>query len=174
MIAILATDHGSATDSTTDTIGDSSGNVYVSGSNWTWSGVGSAAIWYTLNPITTSSMTFHAAGVSNTIFVGCYSGISTSGNPQSEIGLGTCAALTCSPGTLTPGENNDLILAGVGLFNIGPVTVNQGFTILDQNSSSDSGAFASSIQTNGPAAVNPTFTAPSTLISSVMMVFRHQ
>jgi hypothetical protein len=174
LIAILATDHGSSTNSTTDTIGDSvNGNTYSHGANWSWTGVGSVAIWYKLNPATASSMTFHGSGSDNTIFVRCYSGVSTSGNPQSETGHGWCAATTCQAGTLTPAENNDLILAGVGLFNAGPIAINQGFTILDQNNA-DTGAFADLIQTGGAAAVNPTFSAPSSLISSVMMVFHHQ
>lgn len=120
-------------------------------------------IWYVFNPTVGTGHTF-AVSVGNSypsIFVSAWSGAVTSPF-DAENGASSASASTLQPGSITPSENNELVITVVGSTVEGTTySINGGFTITNQVDGADSlaygGAMAYLIQTTA-AAANPTWT----------------
>lgn len=89
---------------------------------------------------------------------------------------GSTGATTCQTGSVTPTQNNEIIIAALATQSTGTFSIDSGFTILDQlpyvSVQSEGIAFAYKIQTTA-AAVNPTWTVPvSDSISCSIATFK--
>jgi hypothetical protein len=113
-------------------------------------------LYYVFNPAVNASHTFSCNGIFPTVYVLAFSGAATSPFDQQNgtaIGSGT----TIQPGSVTPTEDNELIV--VGLATNGDITaaIDGGFTIAqsrDNTGTGFAGAIAYLIQTTATAA-NP-------------------
>lgn len=149
------------------TISDSKGNIWValtprvSPANFARN-----ILYYVLNPTVGTGHTFTLTG-NNTfggICVAAFAGVKTTSAFESETGNSANASTSIQTGSLTPSEDNELIVSGLCLRDISntgdTMSVNSGFTISDQNigafNQAISGALAYLIQGTA-AAVNPTW-----------------
>ena len=154
-------------DPATYTISDSQANTWAYYSGPTSFGGRYGVIWYVVNPSVSSSQTFTISGSGHqpSINVLALSGVDTA-SPVDQVSAGDSNLFsgTIQPGSVTPGSDNQIVLAVVGgiIDNTTTVSVNGGFTISSQVAQADGlrdlCALAYLIQTTATAA-NPTFTA---------------
>lgn len=147
-------------DASMDTITDSLGNVYSHGTPQTFPGTTSTVVvWYKDNATVSGSMTVSGTGSFNSIFVACFSVVKTTAALDQQSGA-VASSSTIQPGSATPSENNELIIAGLSSGQTS-YSINGGFTITDQlplvGGNHMGGALAYLIQTSA-AAANPTWT----------------
>lgn len=108
------------------------------------------------------------------IFVAAFSGAKQS-TPEDQINGSNNFSGTIQPGSITPGENNELIISVVGINASGtPISIDSGFTktsteINFSAGSNYGGCMAYLIQT-AAAAVNPTWTRTGTNGNAAMQV----
>ncbi len=121
------------------------------------------AIYYSLNPTVTANMTVTATKVSGSpglgVSVSAWSGNKLSGVFDQQNGTTNANTATIQPGSITPGEDNELVITGfTGVSEA--ATINSGFTITDSVPVAGGAAFSNGmaykIQTSA-AAVNPTW-----------------
>ena len=148
----------------TPTISDSKGNTWTALTNSDGPLSSNCQIFYVANPTVGSGHTFTNGTASSfsSILVSSWSGVATT-TPfdQQNQNTGT-AVTTVTTGSITPGENNELVIAGLCLRDIGvtgdTVTIDGGFTISNQvpgvGSNNLEGAMAYLVQTTA-AAANP-------------------
>lgn len=152
------------------TISDNKGNTWTPLTNTTSSSAG-AQLYYAINPTVGSGHTFSNTGSSNfsSIFVEAFSGVATGGFDQQN--GSTNSATTIQPGSVTPGQDNEVVVTFLGFNSAGtPVSINGGFTQSDTAINFSSGAhygagMAYLIQTTATAA-NPTWTRTNTQTNS--------
>jgi hypothetical protein len=116
---------------------------------------------YTKSPTVGSGHTASCNGAYGTIAFAAFSGAHLTAPLDQQNGGTTTGATSLSTGSITPSEDNCLIIAHLALdVFTGTITVDSGFTILDQIAYSPgfyfAGAFAYKIQTSA-AAVAATF-----------------
>lgn len=126
-------------------------------------GVIGTQILYWLNPTVGSGHTFTLNDLYARIQVAAFSGAHASSPFDQQNGaIGSGSPL--STGSITPGEDNELVIAGFGALLKDYASVDSGFTTLDSaayvSGIAMSGALAYKIQTTA-AAVNPAFTSSS-------------
>lgn len=126
-------------------------------------------VYYVKNPVVGSNHTFTMAGGNKTVLcVAAFSGTNTAANvDQSTATVQGAAATTVQPGSVTPTEDNELLVTYVGVgdatnYGVGTTfTIDGGYTITDQQptvgGTNWAGALAYLIQTTA-AASNPTWT----------------
>lgn len=93
-------------------------------------------------------------------FVSAWSGADTSAPKDQDNGAANASGGTIQPGSITPGENNELVITGVSDNNNQTFTINSPFsTVTDtsQDTNSATGAWSYNIQTTATA-TNPTWT----------------
>jgi len=158
------------------TLTDSKGNTYT---GLTQRGNASIAsrIFYCLAPIVGSGHTFTVAGTStySSIEVQGWNGNATSSVVDTQNGTGVSTSSTQQTGSVTPSENNCLIVAGMLFASSGTVSINSGFTISDQiaySAPANYGAAAAYLVQTTAGAVNPTWTATSADKVSSIAVFK--
>lgn len=161
-----------------DSISDSKGNTWTGLTNLSAGGI-ITRLWYVANPTVGSGHTFTSAGgnLYQAMHTAAFSGVLTVSPFDQENGSGAAAA-TKQPGSITPSEDNELIVTGFGLDSPGggDATINGGFTIAQQTqytvATAAGCALAYLIQTSA-AAANPTWTAPSsTNLNAVIASFK--
>lgn len=138
---------------------DNMGNTWVlavkSGNGGSFNN--SNAIYYVENPTTSASHTFTPQGSLPGFAVAAFSGTLTS----SSLDQTNSTASSTSPGSITPGVDNELIITGEGGSASGTVTIDLGFTILEQYNGAGGATYGAGIayliQTTATA-VNPTWT----------------
>ncbi len=142
----------------------------VGGNSNTWHGLtikdnGAVAvrIWWSTPTFVGSGHTFSITGTTifPTITVLALSGSTASPFDQENGATVSAAQLTIQPGSVTPSEDNEIVITGLAWLDAGGATINSGFTISDQTPTvggqSISGGAAYLIQTTATA-VNPTWT----------------
>lgn len=160
-------------------VSDNFGNTYTAGSvaNGSSSGA-SVQLWYCYNPTVGSGHTATVAGTNtlSTVVLAVYSGATSSPLDQQaahESNSGT----TIAAGSITPLQNNELIIAYVGADATNTFTAPTGFTIDAQGAGSSGNyigsAIAHQIQTTATP-VNPTWSvvAPFSANSAVIASFK--
>lgn len=161
------------------TISDSKGNTWTARISVGGGTDARSSIWYCYGGTVGSGHTFTISGTNTyaVVYVQAWSGIAASAY---DVENGANAnATTIQPGSVTPSQNNVLIVSGFsenrGAFT---ATVDSGFTISNQNSpvggQAVGGAFAYKILTAG-GATNPTWgTLPSAgAIAATQVVFKY-
>ncbi len=123
-------------------------------------------LYYVYNPSVNATMTFTASKSSGFpgLSVVCVSGAAASPFDQENVG-GTTFSATVQPGSVTPSEDNELIISGVE-FNVasGTVSINASMTVAQQQTAGVGTNFGSAIAylAQGAAgAINPTWTISS-------------
>jgi hypothetical protein len=171
---------GSPGDSlSTVTISDSAGNT------WTplnWTGYGGTphtgtTVYYCLNPITSATHTFSAATGGTTypgLLVQAWRGSASAALDQQH-NFGNTSITSVQPGSVTPGQNNELVVSSLAMSAAGTASVDSSMTITDQvpYGTPYGQAFAYLVQTSA-AAINPTWTktGAATTMSSTIATFR--
>lgn len=144
------------------TVSDSKGNTWSARTYYTGSVV-AAQIFYCQAPTVGSGHTFTCSGTStfSTIAVEAFSG-STASPYDTESGAGNASsASTIQPGSITPSENNCLIISGTGWNSSGSTTVDGGFSEtgeLSPGGGNNFGTVMSYLIQTSAAAANPTVT----------------
>lgn len=161
------------------TVSDSKGNTWIGGTAQTQSGL-TGRLYYAWNPIVGSGHTFTVSGASSaTAFVvGAYSGVQTSADPlnvqQGGVATGATVAGVGS-GTLTPGQNDSLVISGV-TFNtaISGFSAQAGFTTVAQTNFVGGTNYGVAqgylVQTTAAAIPNSTVVSQWTTASTVTVV----
>lgn len=155
----------------TQTISDSKSNTWTALTKTTSSSAG-AVCYYSKNPTVGASHTFSNTGASNfsSIFMEAFSGADTSSPFDQENGA-TNSSTTLQPGSVTPSQNNEVIVTFLGFNTAGtPISIDGGFTQSDtavdfSSGNHYGGAMAYLIQTSATAA-NPTWTRTNTQTNS--------
>jgi len=148
------------------TISDSKGNTYTALSSYN-DGTERIQMFYVENPTVGSGHTFTASGLSSfaSIAVAAFKGGATSSSFDVENGNFSTGVTTVTTGSITPTQNNELILAAVNFNAAGDtVSINSGLNVLAQFAPGSGTNFgvALAAKTLGTAvAINPTWTAGS-------------
>lgn len=159
---------------------DSKGNTWLGLTAYTAGGaVGRVKLYYAVNPTVGSGHTFTLTGttIAATVIVQGFSGVALTSPFDTGKDSGSSATATSiQPGSLTPSENNTLVVTGMAYQDTTVLTVNSGFTITDQITYTGGdhfgGGLAHLIQTIA-AAVNPTWSwTNSVAASAAMAVFK--
>jgi hypothetical protein len=163
----------------TGTISDSKGNTWLTGR----AGLGLgpySAIYYAENPTVGSGHTFTvtiAAGKSPNMQVMAFSGTAIASVKDQSNGASTGSPQsTLQPGSVTPTEDNELVVTGAAYGDLTATTPTiSGYTISDwqeqQNSAHFGGAAAYAVQTTATA-TNPTWGTGRGFTGSTIVTFR--
>jgi hypothetical protein len=157
--------------SNAQTFTDNQASSWVAGTNG--SGVGNGLVISYARSITQSTahtVTDSAGGNFPSVYAAVFSGVSTNNFDQASSGTAT-ASTSVSPGSVTPTQNNELIITGVTTASSNAVfSIDSGFTILGQfafvSGAAFGGAMAYKVQ-GVAAAVNPTWTVTSSAASDM-------
>lgn len=161
------------------TFSDNKGNTWASLTLYTGTGSPQVQFYYCKNPTTVGSghsFTYSGSGRFPGMQVAAYAGTDRVASPVASSGAGSTAS-TIQPGSVNPGSlNGCLFITGVGSKSTATVSINSGFTILDQTPFSTGAyygvAVAHNIQTSA-AALNPTWNiTTSTDINSAIVIFQ--
>lgn len=159
-----------------DTVSDSKSNTWTELTRYTNAAFQRVVIWYAKNPTVGSGHTFTLGSGASTfpaIAAACFSGVDTSSPFDQENG----SANTKTPGSVTPTQNNELIITGIStLTGAGTTpTVDSGFTVTGAHANSASNytgyGLAYKIQTTA-AAVNPTWSSTDTNWATDIATFK--
>lgn len=141
-------------------------------------GNGSARMHYKTNPVTDAAhtATYALSGSYNSILFAAFSNVLDAA-PEAETGAGNASATTIQPGSITPSEDNCVLITVCEYVAASGVpTINSGFTVIGyiNHASNYSVAMAMKVQTTA-GAENPTWTAPGSAdrIASRMACFKH-
>ncbi len=148
---------------------DNKGNTYT-GLTIHSQGGDDSRLWYCYNPTVGTGHTFHQQWSYECIFAAAFSGVAASPFDQ-ENGSNTAGATSLQPGSITPSEDNCLIVTGLMAGNSNSNhAVNDGFTITNSingvNGVNYGGAMAYLIQTTATAA-NPTHSWTSSVVAAL-------
>lgn len=142
-----------------DSDGDtwSSANKYLDGAT-----VAAARIWYSYPALFGSGKTFTQAASASfpTATALCFSGVKASAPLDQQAGTGANNGSSLQPGSITPSEDNCLIIATLTTNGGSGVAIDSGFTLVGtayQGGNHEAGYVAYKIQTTATA-VNPTWT----------------
>jgi hypothetical protein len=119
---------------TADTPSSSPANTWVALGN-SQNGAGNVAIWYAKNATVNGSMTFHTLGNYPMAMAMCWSNADTSAPFDQQAQSGAATGTTCQAGSITPGVDGEVIIAGFTTLqtSLGTVSLDSGFTKLDTN-----------------------------------------
>lgn len=150
----------------TPVITDSKGNTWTPLTLSNTGGSVKTRMYYCSDPTVGTNHTFTATGAFCAIFAAAFAGMESPDVFDQENGATSDGTLTIQTGSVTPVENNELVITGLGLNSAGAVvSVNSGFTILDTETfgsgNNYGGALAYKIQT-AAASENPTWTRINT------------
>lgn len=151
----------SGVSSTAVTVSDSKGNTYTSLTRRENSSpVVFNQLWYVYNPTVGSGHTFTVGGANtySAIAVMAFSGAIASPADQ-ENGATSSSGTSIATGSITPSQNNEIVIAGICRENSTNGALDSGFTYLDVpyvGAVSMGGGIGYKIQT-AAAAVNPSF-----------------
>ena len=142
-------------------------------------GEGSTRLFYWQAPTVGSGHTWTLTGVLSSFVSVCVVAVSGSvASPfDQENGAGSASSVTTiQPGSITPTEGNELVLCSYGGdFSGSPLSINGGFTIIDQVATIGGASYASSlaylIQTSA-AAANPAWSGFSAHCASAIASFK--
>lgn len=158
---------------------DNQGNTWTGLTASTAAGWTHCRLWYSFNPTTNASHTFSSPTTGEirhpVILVAAFSGAGASPADQEEgdFGVGTSLAT----GSITPSQNNELIISAVCFSVTGGTTVNESMTETnDQEYAigvSMAGAMAYKIQTTATA-INPTWSFSSIEAAAVVASFKSE
>lgn len=158
---------------------DSKGNSYsVLTVSRDVSGNFMSVIFYVANPTVGSGHTFSftTGGTYASFYASAFSGVKTS-SPFDQQNQGNSIGTTVQPGSITPSENNELVVTvGQVDANAGTTpTINSSYIVTDANSGINSqgvgGGFAYIVQTSA-AATNPTWTLGGVAGSAAIASFK--
>jgi hypothetical protein len=156
------------------TVSDSKGNTWVGLTGHTGLALPTCRFYYVKNPTVGTGHTFTATGGNMSFAVLAYSSTDTSANADGDTG-GDANAATIQPGSITPGQDDSVVIAALGSLGTGH-SIDSGFTIVEDIESAQGGiAIAYLIQT-AAAAVNPQWTQGSGAsggLSTVLTSFKH-
>lgn len=137
-------------------------------------------IYYVASPSVGAAHTFTATKDTNQTFPGlcvaAFSGGHTAPFDQQNGGT-TAGATTLQTGSVTPSENNELLIAGISFFSSDPATINSAFNIANALDVDDFGggsmgcALAYQIQTTATAR-NPTWTILTSAAAAAIATFK--
>lgn len=157
---------------------DSQGNMWSAGFNpnigKTQNNTRTTMIAWRANPATNASHTFTLTGVGSfdpTVAVLAFSG--AVGFPEKLVGAIGATVTSLSPGSITPSQNNELLIAGLCLPSTSTATIDASFSITDQTGGT-TGQFVAAaylIQTTAGAAT-PTWSFASNSGAASLMAFR--
>lgn len=158
------------------TITDSKSNVYsLVGSAIPTNNACACLLYVCANPTVGSGHTFTCANAFSSICVAAFSGVETvfpMGLPTSNTTATTGTSI--QPGSLTPAIDNCLMIAGVAYRDTTTITVNQSFSITDQNVFSSGvaiGAALAYIIETTATAKNPTFSWTNSAANDAVMAY---
>jgi len=138
--------------------GDSKGNTYTKLTARTGTFGSETSIWYAENPTVGSGHTFTVTGVTGLV-AAAFSGAEVSSVFDQE--NGTASGSPAQPGSITPGDDNELIITGLGGGSVGDGSADSGFSLVADVGTTGgvnfSAGMAYKVQTTA-AAVNPTWT----------------
>lgn len=147
----------------TITPSDSKGNTWTGLTVQAGGTENKSRLWYCINPTVGTGHTFTATG-SNTFScaqVAWFSGAAAAGFDQQNGAVAVGTATTLQTGSVTPSQNDELVVTGLSADRGNTLSINASFTITNQYpysaGSREAGALAYLIQTTA-GAVNPTWT----------------
>lgn len=125
------------------------------------------------SPTTNASHTFSCdAGNFGTCYILAFGNTKTSSPDDQSNSAISAAATTIQPGLITPTSDGQVVVTGVGAqFLTGTASINSSYTITDQspnNGTTANGGGAAYLVQNSAAATNPTWTIPTSLVSSAV------
>ncbi len=126
--------HGSYLASAGITVSDSKGNTWVPLTATTVVGSGSSQLFYVANPTvgTGHTFTFTGTGCSCALEVASFSGVTTTSPFDTQTGnQGIATSLNLSIGSPAAGSN--VFVTGLHLESLATVSINSGFTIIEDN-----------------------------------------
>lgn len=148
------------------TLSDSKSNTWTHVGNYN-SSFANIGIFYAKNPTVgtshTASCNPNGTGYP-TIFFSWWSGANTTAPKDQHNGAASASGTTLQTGSITPTEDNELIITGIGDNDTGDKTISAGYTRQDvqTNNSFSTGAWAYATQTTATA-TNPTWTEANTV-----------
>ncbi len=157
------------------TISDSKMNSYSPLTEY--SSFSRCRIYYCLTPTVGGSHTFQAdtTGGAPTICVAAFSGVKTASAFDVQNGATGGGVSNLQPGSITPSEDNELLITGYAGISGTPLSIDLSFTISDQVAYSGGnnmlGALAYLIQTSA-AAKNPTWTSAPDFNAAAIASFK--
>lgn len=149
------------------TVSDSKGNTWTALTEASGGGFPNGRMYYVANPTVGTGHTFTLGGTNiyAGIEVASFSGITSTSPFDQQNGVAGSAAdggtATAQPGSITPSENNELVVAGICVSDSSTVTINSGMTVAPgqipyAGGSNPTIAIAYIVQTTA-AAINPTW-----------------
>lgn len=174
LIVIAVTDYVGLSSSPTPTC--SQGNTYLGLTGQQASGFTHIRLWYAFNPTTNAAHTFTSPTTGQirhpTILVAAFSGAQSSPVDQQS---GNTGSTPISTGSITPSQNDELIISAVGFNATGGATVNESMTETNDIEYASgvnlAGVMAYKIQTTATA-INPTWTLASSESAAVVASFK--
>jgi hypothetical protein len=163
------------------TLTDTKGNTWVPLTPRSTGGgaAGLVQFYYCLNPTVGAGHGFTWAGTSafGSIAVAAYSHVKLASAFDAENGAANASVTTQQTGSVTPSENNELLVSGLLKFTFSTPTIDSGFTVRAYASGGGSNfdvAIADRIQTTA-AAVNATWSSNSSAerMGAVLASFKH-
>lgn len=145
------------------TVTDSKSNTWAPLTKYQLANATTLRLYYCENPTVGSGHTFTVSTSLDypSVCVAAFSGVKTSSSFDVENGTANASSSTIATGSVTPSEDNELVITGFCFGNTGTASIDNGFTITGQKQYNSSvnmgGALAYKIQTTA-AAVNPTWT----------------
>jgi len=140
---------------------DSKSNTWTALTERTAGAAGRERIYYCVPTSVGSGHTFTLSGATlfGSLCVASFSGGKASSPFDAESGAGATPVSTKQPGSITPAQNSELLIAGLAFSPTGTISIDGGYTITDQQDAGDDigSALAYKIQTY-KAASNPTLT----------------
>jgi len=157
LIVVLVTEYLSAA----STLSDSKGNTWTSLTAKVVGSHSATTLFYCLNPTVGSGHTFTlAGGLFQGLFIQAWSGAAASSAFDAQNGATSASASSLATGSVSPVEDNELIVSGTCHYTSTGPSVNSSFTISDSAPYSAgvnlAGSMAYLVQTT-KAAVNPTW-----------------
>lgn len=155
-------------------LSDSKGNTWTPRTQYSSGSVSRTRIYYCENPTVGSGHTFTYSGSGGypTICVEAHSGTKTSSSYDQENGATNTATNSLQPGSITPTENNELIISGAAQYIEAAISnVDSGFTVSDgigAVSGTNVGGTMAYLYQGAAAAINPTWTFGTTVDAAVV------
>lgn len=159
---------------TSPTLTDSKGNTWTAAPNTASNVLGQTRFWFCINPTvgTGHTFTFTGSTIAINFTVMAFSGADTGESSYTAHSNATASnASTLQPGSITPPDDNSLVLAVMGGEGTTGVTVDSGLTELTDDAFSSGNYYALDvaykIQTTA-AAINPTFSSDKINSASII------
>ena len=142
---------------------DSKSNSYTCLTPTTSNGNEITRLCYATNPTvgTSHTVTFNGTGIFGSIAVAAFSGVTTSSPLDQQNKNQTANATTLQPGSVTPGQANEVLVTVLGYKTAGfPISIDGSYTITDsaEFTANNYGISLAYLVQTSPAASNPTWT----------------